>query len=114
MRFPSFPIIVRTFGLANFTNLRTSFPTTAYRALPARNPALKSMPTIPFLGALFGQQKRDMTDYPVKKSDDEWQAVLSPEQFRVVREKGTEAPYTGEYDRHMPSAGTYVSPSLPL
>ena len=49
-----------------------------------------------------------MTDYPVKKNDDEWQAVLSPEQFRVIRQKGTEAPYTGEYDKHMPSEGTYV------
>ena len=49
-----------------------------------------------------------MTDYPIKKSDDEWQAVLSKEQFRVIREKGTEAPYTGEYDKHMPSEGTYV------
>ena len=51
-----------------------------------------------------------MTDYPVKKRDDEWQAILSKEQFRVIREKGTEAPYTGEYDKHMPSEGTYVRP----
>ena len=54
-----------------------------------------------------------MTDYPVKKSEDEWQAVLSPEQFRVIREKGTEAPYIGKYDKHMPSEGTYVSLSFP-
>ncbi|KAB2580282.1 Uncharacterized protein DBV05_g1190 [Lasiodiplodia theobromae] len=45
--------------------------------------------------------------YPVQKSDEEWQAVLSPEQFRVLRKQGTEAPGTGEYDKHMPSAGTY-------
>lgn len=54
-----------------------------------------------------------MTDYPIKKSEDEWQAVLSPEQFRVVREKGTEAPYGGEYDKHMPIEGVYVCPSNP-
>ena len=112
MRFPSIPTIIRTFTIYNLTSLR-SFPS-PYRAIPAP-PAVRSlnwsMPTFPFLGSLFGsQQKRDMTDYPVKKSDDEWQAVLSPEQFKVIRQKGTEAPYTGEYDKHMPSEGTYVCP----
>jgi len=32
------------------------------------------------------------------KSEQEWRAVLSPEQFRILRQKGTEAPGTGEYD----------------
>lgn len=29
----------------------------------------------------------------VQKSDEEWRAVLSPEQFRILRKKGTEYDY---------------------
>ena len=34
----------------------------------------------------------------IKKSDEEWKKILTPEEYRVLRKKGTEAPYTGKYD----------------
>lgn len=46
-----------------------------------------------------------MTD-KVKKSDEEWRTQLTPEQYRVTREAGTERPFTGKYDDFFED-GTY-------
>ncbi|KAI0788850.1 methionine sulfoxide reductase [Abortiporus biennis] len=47
-----------------------------------------------------------MSDPSKTKSESEWRAVLSPEQFRILRQKGTERPGTGEYD-HFDGQGVY-------
>ncbi len=43
----------------------------------------------------------------IKKSEDQWKKILSPEQYHILREKGTERPFTGKllYNK---KSGIYV------
>jgi len=43
----------------------------------------------------------------IKKSDAEWKKQLGPNEYFVTRQKGTEPPFTGEYEE-TETPGTYV------
>jgi peptide-methionine (R)-S-oxide reductase len=43
----------------------------------------------------------------IKKTDEQWQKQLTPEQFQVARKAGTEPAFTGKYWKTK-DAGTYV------
>lgn len=45
--------------------------------------------------------------FKIQKTDAEWRALLTPEQYKVARKGGTERPFTGEYWNHKDD-GTYT------
>jgi peptide-methionine (R)-S-oxide reductase len=51
----------------------------------------------------------------VVKTDEEWKKILTPEQYHVLREKGTERAFTGEYhDNHRKGVYVCAACGLPL
>ncbi|KAM2731711.1 hypothetical protein EV2_035346 [Malus domestica] len=84
----------------------TSLFRTRFTTLPPKHIA-SVIPAAKFAGSLH-RSKRSFRGGVVvamaapgstQKSEEEWRTVLSPEQFRILRLKGTEYPGTGEYDK---------------
>ena len=48
------------------------------------------------------------TKYPMAFTDAEWKSRLTPDQYYILREQGTERAFTGKYD-HFYQKGTYYS-----
>ena len=56
---------------------------------------------IPVLYVLTSCGQPKKVNYPVSKTDAEWKKQLTPLQYEVTREQGTEAAFTGKYwDNH--------------
>ncbi|HEV2067349.1 MAG TPA: peptide-methionine (S)-S-oxide reductase MsrA, partial [Thermomicrobiales bacterium] len=57
-------------------------------------------------GESAGPATQDPGLKPLPASEDEWRKLLGPEQYRVLRQAGTERPFTGEYNAVF-EEGTY-------
>ena len=58
------------------------------------------------LNAQHEQEKNNMNK-KVLKTDDEWATCLTPQEYKILREKGTEMAFTGKYYNHKED-GTYT------
>lgn len=45
----------------------------------------------------------------MKKTEQEWKEALTEEQYYILREKGTERPFTGKYDLHFADGSYHCS-----
>ena len=51
--------------------------------------------------------QKKTSDFEIQKSEEEWRKELDPVQYKILREKGTEYAFSGEYFNHK-EKGTYL------
>ena len=98
VRNPDYPYIVR-FDLPKIRDLEQTWPQLVKNSSTASTRTWHGLP-------VTGPD--DPVAYPVTKSDAQWKQLLSQEAYAVLRQEGTERPYTGDLlNEHR--AGTYFS-----
>lgn len=60
-----------------------------------------------FLGCNSNAQREQDKQYPVTKSEAEWKAELNPQEFKILRKKGTERAFSSELNK-VKQSGTFV------
>lgn len=81
---------------------------------------LASLSGLPIVSASFGQEAQSKSKgskgvRKVTKTDAEWKSMLTPEQYYVMRKKGTEAPYSSPLnENHEQGVFECVGCGLPL
>lgn len=93
MRFPSLPTFIRT--LYTFSNNTLRTPPSSFNSAVRPTTLRSSMPTIPFLGALFSTADSRKMSHPVQKSDSEWQAQLNPGEHNSCDRTTSVGPHCG-------------------
>jgi peptide-methionine (R)-S-oxide reductase len=69
----------------------TGILVTSQATNPTSSPTMSSSATAP---------DPEVTNSPVDDKDAEWKSRLTKEQYRITRQKGTEAPFSGKYWNH--------------
>lgn len=78
----------------------------AYISIQSSKSDNKNNYTEGLIDSTKNKNKSIRENFEIMKTDEEWKKELSPEQYRVLRQKGTERPFTGKYNDHK-EEGTY-------
>jgi methionine-R-sulfoxide reductase len=90
-------IIIPLFALAAYAVAQSTMKTTQSVTMSSGKDALECKPGEKSACGLPSNVVIDMSKAPVRHTDAEWQQLLTPVQYRVARQQGTELPFQNEY-----------------